>query len=104
MKEKTSERRIGGTKVGVQRRLLRSLMRGMGRAYGTNKLNKPSTLKRLWDLHKTVKFDDGTDDFSQHPDRLRSDARDLRRAEQNILNDSMKGQKDAAKNSTPHGC
>jgi hypothetical protein len=48
-----------------------------------------------------VKFDDGTDDFSKHPDRPRSDAREFCRAEQNILNASMKGQEDAAKNSIP---
>jgi hypothetical protein len=72
-----------------------------GEGQRPSKLKKPSTLKRLWELHKTVKVDDGTDDFSQHPDRLRSDARELRRAEQNILNASMAGQKDAAKHSIP---
>ena len=71
-----------------------------GEGYRPSKLKKPSTLKRLWELHKTVKLGDGTDDFSQHPDRLRSDARELRRAEQNILNTSMTGQ-DVARHSIP---
>jgi hypothetical protein len=55
-----------------------------GEWYRPSKLKKPSTLKRLWDLHKIAKADDETDDFSQHPDHLRSDARELSWAEQNI--------------------
>jgi hypothetical protein len=60
--------------------------------HGKSKLKKPSTLKRLWELHKIAKVDDGTDDFPQHPDRVRSDAQELRRAEQNELNTSVTGQ------------
>lgn len=55
----------------------------------------------LWELHKTEKADDGTDDFSQHPDRLRLEARERRRTEQDIVNTRMAGQEDAAKYSIP---
>jgi hypothetical protein len=72
-----------------------------GEGYRPSKLKKPSSLKRLWGLHKTAKADDGTDDFSQHPDRLRSDARDLRWAEQNIPNSSLTVQESPTKHPIP---
>ena len=37
-----------------------------------SKLKKPNTFRRLWDIGRTAKPDDGTDGFSKHWDHLRS--------------------------------
>jgi hypothetical protein len=106
MRGRANEREDDGeemrrTKSWSPKKIARIIDERDGQGHMPSKLKKPSTLKRLWDLHKTVKADDGTDDFSQHPDRLRSDARELRRAEQNIMSTSITGQHDPAKHSIP---
>lgn len=65
---------------------------GDGESHRPSKLKKPSTLSRVWELHRTAKGDNGANDFSQHPDRRRSDARGQRQAEQSVLNASLKVQ------------
>jgi len=66
-----------------------------------SKPKKLSTLKTLWDLHQAVKVDDGIDDFSQHPDRLRSDARELRRAEPKTPDSTFTIQQTTANDAIP---
>lgn len=65
-----------------------------------SKLKKPSTLKRLWELHKSLELDNRADNFSRHPDHLRSEARKPCRAEDKRRADDVSEQKNLVQQSS----